>query len=145
MLPGGLKREFFTLLLYSASFALPFGVILFGNICYGYLVPLIVGAVLLVFVDGGQNLFVNILFSIFVFSQLFINLFLLLSFVFSFQKRTACKFFGQYDYCAEEPYMTIERLILFLFSFTLVCFSSIKMVWGSEGGGLYEAADDVER
>jgi hypothetical protein len=81
MLPGGLKREFFTLLLYSASFALPFGVILFGNICYGYLVPLIVGAVLLVFVDG---VFVNILFNIFVFSQLFINLFLLLSFVFSF-------------------------------------------------------------
>ena len=51
----------------------------------------------------------------------------LLSFVFSFQKRTACKFFGQYDYCAEEPYLTIERLILLLFSFTLVCFSSIKM------------------
>jgi hypothetical protein len=126
-----LKRDFLTQLLFGASFVLPFGVIFFGEICYAYTIPLLFGAALLVFAEGAKkSTTVNVLLSSFIFSQLFVNLFVLFSFVLSFQKKTRCQIFGHIDYCAEQ-HITLERLILFLFIFTLMCFSSVKIHWNA--------------
>jgi hypothetical protein len=124
-----LKRAFLTQLLFGAAFVLPFGVIFFGEICYAYAIPLVCGAALLVFAEGAEkSTTVNVLLSSFIFSQLFVNLFLLFNFVLSFQKKPTCQIFGRVDYCAER-HITLERLILFVFIFTLMCFSSVKIHW----------------